>query len=250
MVVHNSIVTNLDEVRADLCNREVPRHVAVIMDGNGRWAKKRSLPRSAGHKAGAKVAENFVKECFDCGVEYVTLFAFSSENWQRPANEVRDLMSLFRHYLKNDIQQFISHGIRIRFIGDFSQLDDDIIASMNKVMDITKQYEKNLTIAISYGGRLDICCAIQGIMYDYAKGNVNLEKIDDALVNSYLMTSQLPEPDLFIRTGGEHRVSNFMLWQLAYTELYFSDRMWPDFNVQEVRKALQEYAKRERRYGK
>ncbi len=247
MVEHRNLQSNMRE-SIDLST--VPRHVAVVMDGNGRWAKNRALPRKAGHTAGAKAAEKFVTSCFKYGIQYVTLFAFSSENWQRPANEVQDLMALFRYYLNNDIQNFIKQEIRIHFIGEFSRLDADIIALMEDATRTTAHYTKHLTIAMSYGGRLDICNAVQKIAADYKEGVIDLSQINDELMNNYLMTAELPEPDLFIRTSGEYRISNFMLWQMAYTELYFSDKLWPDFSEADLQKALYEYQRRERRYGK
>jgi len=247
MVVRKNLV---EHIHTYIDGNNVPKHVAVVMDGNGRWAKRRALPRSAGHKAGALAAEKFVKTCFEYGVEYVTLFAFSSENWHRPSDEVNDLMSLFRRYLRNDLQKLTKEDVRIRFIGDFTQLDEDILEMMENITESTAHHGKNLTIAMSYGGRLDICQAVKRIVCDYKHGDITLNSINHDLINQYLMTSELPEPDLFIRTSGEYRISNFLLWQIAYSELYFTPKFWPEFRREDLYEAIIDFQRRERRFGK
>lgn len=231
-------------------NESLPRHIAIIMDGNGRWAQKRYLPRAAGHQAGVKTVRNIVDYCARHGIEVLTLFAFSSENWRRPKEEVSLLMGLFMATLQREVNKLDKNGIRLRFIGDRSafspQLQDKIVAGES-------QTEKNtgltLVIAANYGGRWDMCQAMRRIAARVKTGELALDAIDEKVISQQLSIADLPEPDLFIRTGGEKRVSNFLLWQLAYTELYFTDTLWPDFDQQCLEVAIKDFATRERRFG-
>jgi undecaprenyl diphosphate synthase len=228
---------------------EVPRHVAIIMDGNGRWAKRRHLPRFAGHKRGVEAVREVVKACAERGVGYLTLFAFSSENWRRPPDEVALLMQLFIGALENEVQKLHRNGIRLKLIGDQSRFDRKIQALIAEGERLTAgNTGLTLTIAANYGGRWDILQAFNR----YAMENDSQAKgeIRETDLAPYLSMSYAPEPDLFIRTGGEQRVSNFLLWQLAYAELYFTDALWPDFGAAALEEAFVSYRKRERRFGR
>ena len=228
--------------------RRVPRHIAIIMDGNGRWAKQRFLPRIAGHKRGVEAVRSAVRTCAERGVEYLTLFAFSSENWRRPAEEVKFLMQLFVHALESEVAKLHKNDIRFRVIGDLSRFDSRIIELIQEAEEKTKNNQRlTLTIAANYGGRWDILQAMNRMVRECPP------KADDYLESDlapYLAMSDTPEPDLFIRTGGEKRISNFLLWQLAYTELYFTDLLWPDFNAAALDTAIASYQQRERRFGR
>jgi len=229
----------------------LPRHIVVVMDGNGRWANQRYLPRTAGHKAGVKATRRMVELCAGAGVSALTLFAFSSENWSRPEQEVSSLMSLFVSTLRSEIEKLHKQGIRIRFIGErgrFAQrLRDSIDDAERRTAANTGL---NLNIAANYGGRWDILNATRALAEQAATGRLSVEQIDDDAFSRQLCLHELSEPDLFIRTGGESRISNFLLWQLAYTELYFTDVLWPDFDDAEFGRALDWYAARQRRFGK
>jgi undecaprenyl diphosphate synthase len=220
------------------------------MDGNGRWAKKRSLPRVAGHKKGADALREIMTGCRDAGVTHLTIYAFSSENWKRPAVEVKDLMELLRHFLGKEIATLHKNGIRLRIIGDRSKLAPDII---KQIQDAEALTEKNTAfyfqVALSYGSRQEITNSVKTLVADIHSGKIKPEDITEESINSTLYTAGLPDPDLLIRTGGEHRISNFLLWQCAYTELYFTPTLWPDFSVTNLQEALTEFATRERRYG-
>ncbi|MGA8007194.1 MAG: isoprenyl transferase [Burkholderiales bacterium] len=228
---------------------DLPRHVAIIMDGNGRWAKQRHLPRFAGHKRGVESVRAVVKACAQLGVEYLTLFAFSSENWRRPPDEVALLMQLFRGALSNEVEKLHRNGIRLKLVGDTQRFDSKIRALIERGETLTANNSGlTLTIAANYGGRWDILHALTKLLHEQpeaAKGQIR----EDAIA-PYLAMSYAPEPDLFIRTGGEQRVSNFLLWQLAYTELYFTDTLWPDFDRHALESAIASYRRRERRYGR
>ena len=226
----------------------VPRHIAVIMDGNGRWAKKRFLPRIAGHKRGVEAVRACVRACAERGVEYLTLFAFSSENWRRPKDEVKFLMQLFMHVLEDEVVKLHRIGIRLRIIGDLSRFDEKLIQLVQTSEEKTDKRQKlTLTIAANYGGRWDMLQAMNRMMLAQPAKVGNYTEDDLA---PYLSMGDAPEPDLFIRTGGEKRVSNFLLWQLAYTELYFTDLLWPDFDGVALDDAIASYQQRERRYGR
>lgn len=230
---------------------KVPRHVAIIMDGNGRWAKGRGLPRVAGHRKGVEAVKNMVPICGDRGISYLTLFAFSSENWRRPGAEVKLLIELLQTTLENEMLRLHEHKVRLRVIGDLSRFPGKLQRKIAEAKELTRHNRAlNLTIAINYGGQWDITQACRSLTELVTNGELESSAITPALIESHLCTSELPEPDLFIRTGGEQRISNFLLWQLAYTELYFTDTYWPDFNEQSVDQALLHFASRQRRFGK
>ncbi|HEU4925257.1 MAG TPA: polyprenyl diphosphate synthase [Burkholderiales bacterium] len=227
---------------------EVPRHVAIIMDGNGRWAKRQHLPRIAGHRRGVEAVRATVRACAERGIEYLTLFAFSSENWRRPAEEVALLMKLFKSALENEVEQLHANGVRVKVVGDTRRFDPQIRALIERADKLTAQNRRlTLTIAANYGGRWDILQAMTRLLRERSP---SLDHVDEELVTPYLAMSYAPEPDLFIRTGGEQRISNFLLWQLAYTELYFTDLLWPDFDAAALDEAIASYRRRERRFGR
>ncbi|AYC32082.1 di-trans,poly-cis-decaprenylcistransferase [Pseudomonas cavernae] len=229
----------------------VPRHVAIIMDGNNRWAKKRLLPGVAGHKAGVDAVRAVIEACAEAGVEVLTLFAFSSENWQRPADEVSALMELFLRALRREVKRLKVNGISLRIIGDRSRFHPELQAAMAEAEALTSGEARFvLQVAANYGGQWDIVQAAQRLAGEVQAGRLQPEAITPQLLQGNLVTAGLPLPDLCIRTGGEHRISNFLLWQLAYAELYFSDLLWPDFKHEAMRKALANYATRQRRFGK
>ncbi|MBS1219879.1 MAG: undecaprenyl diphosphate synthase [Proteobacteria bacterium] len=226
----------------------MPRHVAIIMDGNGRWAKRRFLPRVAGHRKGVEVVRNVVQECAERGVEALTLFAFSSENWRRPADEVSLLMQLFVSALQQEVERLHRNGIRFRVIGDISRFEPALVALIDNAQQLTAGNQGlTLTVAANYGGRWDIMQAVNRLRSAHGGDR---EQWTETQLLPYLSLGDLPEPDLFIRTGGEMRISNFLLWQLAYTELYFTDTLWPDFDAKALAKAIASYRQRERRFGR
>lgn len=227
----------------------IPRHVAIIMDGNGRWATKRFLPRVAGHSQGLDTVRDIVKACGDLGVEHLTLFAFSSENWRRPSEEVGFLMKLFLNALEKEISRLHRNNVCLRLIGDLSRFDPAIQERVSiAVSQTANNTGLNLTIAANYGGRWDVIQGIQSCLKQHP--GLNPDDLTEELLSPHLSMSYAPEPDLFIRTGGEQRVSNFLLWQLAYTELYFTDVLWPDFDAKELDKSFAWYRERERRFGR
>ena len=227
-----------------------PNHVAIIMDGNGRWALKNSLPRSAGHRKGAETVRMAVEFCCELGIPYLTLFAFSSENWKRPKNEVQTLMGLLRFYLQDEIEKLFDAGVRLTVIGDRSGLENDIQALIASAEARTKPNNRlNLMVALNYGGRREILLAVQSLVADINSGKIDLEDLDEVGFGRYLETSEVPDPDLLIRTSGERRISNFLLWQCAYSEFVFVDTLWPDFDKNEFSLAIKEFHQRDRRYG-
>jgi len=229
----------------------IPRHVCIIMDGNGRWAKKRFMPRSFGHRKGVETTRRTVEYLADQGVEHLTLFVFSSENWQRPADEVNSLMELFMQALEEYTEELNQQRIRLRFIGDRRQFSGELQARIEQTEAVTADNRRmTLNIAANYGGRWDIATAARRLAERSRDGSLDPESIDENLFASELSLGDSPPPDLFIRTGGEKRVSNFLLWQLAYTEFYFCDVLWPDFSEQEMQAAFTEFSRRQRRYGK
>ncbi len=233
-----------------LNKEKLPRHLAIIMDGNGRWAEKRSLDRVAGHQQGAEAVRRVVQECRRIGIPYLTLFAFSSENWSRPRDEVEALMALLKQFLFSELQEMTENGIRLQAIGDLQRLPKEVAAVLNEVIKLTASgTEMTLTLALSYGGRDDILQAIRRLMILSREGNLSPDEVNETLFARYLWTGHLPEPDLLIRTSGEFRISNFFLWQLAYTEIYVTSVLWPDFNSDELMQALLDYQGRERRFG-
>jgi undecaprenyl diphosphate synthase len=228
----------------------LPRHVAIIMDGNGRWARKRHLPRQAGHVAGVNAVREIVRAATDIGLEALTLYAFSSENWKRPAMEVGALMGLFRLYFRNDMNEIVERGAKVRIIGSRTRVDPDIRGMIEDAERRTAGNSGlNLTFAFDYGGQEEIAAAARELARAAAEGRLDPETITPELVSSRLFTSGLPEPDLVIRTSGERRLSNFLLWQSAYAELMFVDTLWPDFGRQEFVDALEQFSQRERRFG-
>lgn len=228
-----------------LVHTQIPRHIAVILDGNGRWAKKRFLPRVMGHKRGLDALENMVKYCADMGVQYLTVFAFSTENWRRPEDEVSFLMGLFLQALQKQVKRLHENNMRLRVIGSRERLNVDIVKGIEAAEALTAQNTGlTLSIAADYGGRWDILQAANKLI---AEG---VTEITEAGLSQYLMLGDAPEPDLFIRTGGETRISNFLLWQMAYAELYFTDTLWPDFDEAAFKQAIASFQKRERRFGR
>ena len=231
--------------------RRLPRHIAIIMDGNGRWARQNGRRRSTGHRAGVKATRTVVETCVDRGIDILTLFAFSSENWKRPQDEVTGLMSLFLEVLRNEVDSLHENGVRLNFIGDRDQLPRGLGLSLAEAEQKTAGNERmQLVLAVAYGGRWDIVQAAQRVAVAISKGELDANTIDEAVLNKYMSLGGIPDPDLLIRTGGERRVSNFLLWDLAYTELYFTDTLWPEFNSSDLDAALKFFADRERRYGK
>jgi len=225
----------------------IPRHVAIIMDGNGRWAKRQHLPRIAGHRRGAEAVRATVRACAERGIQFLTLFAFSSENWRRPAEEVALLMQLFKRALANEVAKLHANGVRLKVIGDLSRFDPTIRKLIDKGERLTQANKRlTLTIAANYGGRWDILQAVNR----FIKSNPSSKEVSEDSLSPYLSMSYAPEPDLFIRTGGEERISNFLLWQLAYTELYFTGTLWPDFDAAALDAAIASYRRRERRFGR
>ena len=228
----------------------VPEHVAIILDGNGRWAKKRFLPRNMGHAQGSKTVERIIEDAFDMGIKYLTVYAFSTENWRRPKDEVDALMKLLRDYLKTCIKRANKNNMRVRVIGDVTGLSEDLREKIEQLEEASKGNPGiNFTIALNYGSRDEMIRAMKKMAGDLLAGTLKKEEITEDLFAGYLDTKGLPEPDLMIRTSGEQRLSNFMLWQLAYTEFYFTDVLWPDFNKKELKKAVEYYNGRERRFG-
>lgn len=228
----------------------LPRHLAIIMDGNGRWAKARMLPRIMGHRKGVQTVRLIVEECSRVGIGYLTLFAFSAENWSRPKTEVRSLMTLLKKYIKMEVPRMMRNNIRFNVIGNRTDLPDDVAAGLDEAMKTTSVNSgMTLTLALSYGSRQELLQAAKGVAADIKCGKLSPEDLTEDSFSQYLYTSNLPDPDLLVRTSGEMRISNFLLWQLAYTELYFTDINWPDFNKDELYKALADYQQRERRFG-
>ncbi len=229
----------------------VPRHIAIIMDGNGRWAEKRHRPRRFGHRAGQKAVRQCVEYCLRHGVPVLTLFAFSSENWQRPPSEVSALMGLFVKALDKEVDELHAHGVRLNFIGALERFEAPLLQRMQAASHRTRDNTAlQVNIAVNYGGRWDIAQAARTLANEVARGQLKADAIDETLFGARLCLSELPAPDLFIRTGGERRISNFLLWQLAYTELYFTDTLWPDIDAACLDAAMADYAGRQRRFGR
>ena len=229
---------------------EIPKHVAIILDGNGRWAKAKGLPRNAGHVQGAKVVEDMCEITYNMGIQYFTVYAFSTENWSRPKDEVDALMKLLRNYMVNAKKRANKNNMCVRVIGDKTGHDKDLQESILDLEESTKDNTGlHFQIAINYGGRDEITRAVRRLSADVAEGKLEADSITDETINSYLDTAGLPDPDLLIRTCGEQRISNFLLWQLAYTEFYFCDKAWPDFNKKELELAIESYNTRNRKFG-
>ena len=232
----------------DLSN--IPTHIAIIMDGNGRWAKERLLPRTLGHKAGVEAIRSVIKEGSNLGVKHITLYAFSTENWKRPKLEVEALMNLLNTYLKKELKELHENNVKITTIGDIEVLPIKSLEAVNNAINTTKDNTGlNLNIALNYGSRNDIKNAVIDIVKNCKSGKIDIEDINEDMISNYLSTKSIPDPDLIIRTSGEQRISNFLLWEIAYSEFYFTDVYWPDFNEEELRKAIYVYQSRDRRFG-
>ncbi len=230
---------------------EIPKHIAIIMDGNGRWAKKRSLPRVAGHKRGVDTVEEIVEACAEIGVKYLTLYTFSTENWKRPKDEVSTLMRLLLNSLRDKVNELNKNNIRLTTIGDTDSLPTEVQKQLNSSIEQTKKNNKMvLNLALSYSGRWELLEAIKKIAKYTSKGQLKIDDIDENLISKQLTTKNMPDPELVIRTSGEFRVSNFLLWQIAYSEFIITETFWPDFSRNDLYKAIQEFQKRERRFGK
>ena len=231
-------------------NLVIPQHVAIILDGNGRWAKKRLLPRNAGHIQGSKNVEKVCSAAWDMGIKYLTVYAFSTENWKRPKSEVDALMKLLHSYLKDCIKTSTKNNMKVKVIGDISKLSEDLQARIREVEEVSASNTGlNFTVALNYGGRDEIVRSIKKLANDVASGNVKPEDIDESCFAGYLDTNGLPDPDLMIRTSGEQRLSNYLLWQLAYSEFYFTDVLWPDFGKKDLEAAIKWFNSKERRFG-
>lgn len=231
--------------------QEKPEHIAIIMDGNGRWARQRGLPRAAGHRAGIKTLRSIVEHCSACEIKALTVYAFSSENWRRPAKEVNLLMELFVSALDEQVQDLHRNNVSVRFIGDLDRFPAKLQGSIDAAAQLTNANTGlQLRVAANYGGRWDICNAFKKIISRVSNGEISMDEVDENLIGNSLELADLPDPDLFIRTGGERRTSNYLLWQLAYTEMYFSDIYWPDFSIDRLEEACQWFSKRQRRFGR
>lgn len=229
---------------------KVPAHIAIIMDGNGRWAKSRFMPRTYGHKVGVETIRKVVKECSRLGVKYLTLYAFSTENWKRPKDEVSALMGLLVKYLRNELEELHKNNVKILTIGDISKLPQACIEELDHAKEKTKDNRGLvMSLALNYGGRNDLINAVKNISQEVVDGKISVEDIGDDLISSHLSTKESPDPDLVVRTSGEQRLSNFLLWELAYSEFYFTDIHWPDFDEKELQKAIFAYQSRDRRFG-
>ncbi|MFR4165702.1 isoprenyl transferase [Dorea formicigenerans] len=228
----------------------IPQHVAIILDGNGRWAKAKGMPRNYGHAQGSKNVEKICEEAWRMGIKYLTVYAFSTENWNRPKEEVNALMKLLRNYMKTCLKTAAKNDMKVRVIGDITKLDEDIQKRILELEEATKNNGGlNFQIAINYGSRDEITRAVRTLAEDVKEGKLMPEEVNEACIERYLDTHDIPDPDLLIRTSGEQRLSNYLLWQLAYTEFYFTDVPWPDFSKQELEKAIEQYNRRDRRYG-
>lgn len=228
----------------------IPEHIAIILDGNGRWAKKRGMPRNYGHLQGAKNVEQICQDAYDLGVKYLTVYAFSTENWKRSVEEVSGIMNILRQYLSSFKTHIKRDKLTVRVIGDRSRLADDINVLIDELWEMSKDHQGlTLTIALNYGSRDEITRAVRRIATDVKEGTLDIDRIDESYISSQLDTGYMPDPDLLIRTSGEERLSNYLLWQLAYTEFYFTDVCWPDFDKAELIKAIRYYNGRDRRYG-
>ena len=241
---------NASPAAGDGTDLDVPRHVAIIMDGNGRWAKARLLPRVAGHRAGVEAVKRTVRAAGDLGLEALTLYAFSSENWRRPAAEIADLMGLLRRFIKSELEEIVREGVKLRIIGDYRKLEPDLVAMLDDAVARTAANSQlTLAIALNYGSQDELLRATRRLMREARAGEIDPDALDDAAFEKRLDTDGLPRLDLLIRTSGEQRLSNFLLWQAAYAELVFTDTLWPDFDRAHLAAAIETFARRERRYG-
>lgn len=227
-----------------------PRHVAIIMDGNGRWAKAKNRPRLEGHRQGALTVRKIVEEAKRQQIEYLTLFSFSTENWNRTTEEVTGLMGIFKQYLKSELKSLKKNGVRLKAVGDLGRLPSDVLAALEETsQETSKDYDLTLILAVSYGGKEDIVQAATKIAKQIESGELKLDQINNDLLASHLWTAGIPDPELLIRTSGENRISNFMLWQLAYSEIILSEKYWPDFNEEDLKACINQFHQRERRFG-
>jgi undecaprenyl diphosphate synthase len=241
----------LQEIPSDLLRERMPRHVAVIMDGNGRWAKRRSMPRIMGHRKGVDVLKDLLRCCRDWKIEALTAYAFSTENWGRPAEEVEFLMTLFERVLRKELREMMSENVQIRFVGNLEVLPNSLREEIDRAVSMTSGNTGiKFTVATNYGGRQEIVQACRSIAAAVQQGSIELEDIDESIFERHLYTNGICDPDLLIRTSGEMRISNFLLWQMAYAEIYVTDTMWPDFDRTQFHSALRDYQSRERRFGK
>ena len=241
----------LQEIPSDLLRERMPRHVAVIMDGNGRWAKRRAMPRIMGHRKGVDVLKDLLRCCRDWGIEALTAYAFSTENWGRPTEEVEFLMALFERVLRKELREMMKEDVQIRFVGNLEMLPDSLREEIDRAVEATRENTSiRFTIATNYGGRQEILQACRSIAAAVKDGTLALEDIDESVFERNLYTTGICDPDLLIRTSGEMRISNFLLWQMAYAEIYVTDTMWPDFDRTQFHTALSDYQSRERRFGK
>ena len=233
-----------------LDKQNIPKHIAIIMDGNGRWAKRKGLPRTMGHKAGVETIRRVIKESDKLGIKYLTLYAFSTENWKRPSDEVSALMKLLVEYLRNELKELNKNGVVIKILGDITKLPIDAQKEINNAIETTKNNSGiTLNIAFNYGGRDEIIMATQCISEEVKKGNIRIQDINEEMFEKYLYTYKIPNPDLIIRPSGEQRISNFLLWQCAYSEFWYSNICWPDFNEKDLHNAIYDYQHRDRRFG-
>lgn len=243
-------ITSFDTSSFDLDYDNIPKHIAIIMDGNGRWAKSKGLPRTFGHKAGVETIRKIIKECNRIGVKYLTLYAFSTENWKRPKDEVGALMKLLVEYLKSEFNELNENGVVINHIGDISKLPSECREELLSAYERTKNNTGvTMNLALNYGGRLEIIKGIKEAFEDIENGKISINDLDEAMFSSYLYTKNMPDPDLIIRPSGEQRLSNFLLWQCAYSEFWFSNINWPDFTEDDLHRAIFDYQNRDRRYG-
>ena len=242
---------SIEELAAKLEPDLLPKHIAIIMDGNGRWAELQSLSRIAGHREGIKSVREMITVCLELGIHALTIYAFSQENWNRPVQEISSLMGLLEYYLSTERAKLIEQGVRLRTIGRLDSLPASALQWVRTAEQETAHLDRlHLTVALSYGGRAEIVDAVRGLLHDAQDGKLHPDDVDESRIQQYLYTHELPDPDLLIRTSGETRISNFLLWQLAYTELYFTPTLWPDFRRRELLLALLEYQRRERRFGR
>ncbi|CDM68872.1 Isoprenyl transferase [Clostridium bornimense] len=242
-------ISKIEEKQLDMSN--IPKHIAIIMDGNGRWAKERNMPRTYGHKAGVETIREIVKECSELGVKYLTLYAFSTENWARPKEEVDTLMKLLVQYLRNEFEELNKNNVVINSIGDISKLPKVCHEELNKAYEKTKNNTGlTLNLALNYGGRVEIVNSVKEIAKLVEENKIKVDDIDEKMIEKYLYTSGMPDPDIIIRPSGEQRLSNFLLWQCAYSEFWYSDVKWPDFTKQNLVEAIFDYQNRDRRFGK
>lgn len=227
-----------------------PKHIAIVMDGNGRWAEGRGLPRLEGHRQGAQTLEHIIEASADLGIEYLTVYAFSSENWERPQLEVDGLINLMRFYLRNKVIQFHENGVRLNVIGNYQAFPDDVVSMIQEALDLTKNNTRiTLNVALNYGGRAEILQATQKIAKRVAAGDLEADSLTEQIFSHFLWTAGCPDPDVFIRTSGEYRISNYLLWQLSYTELVFIEKNWPDFTKKDLMDVIKQFQGRQRRFG-